>query len=155
MGRLFGTDGVRGLANEALTCDLAYQLGQAAAYVLTLAKHKPKILIGRDTRISGDMLEAALAAGICSVGASANIAGVLPTPAIAYLTRLYEADAGIVISASHNSMEYNGIKIFDRNGHKLADELEERIEAIILDGSETLPRPTGAGLGRITRIKTP
>lgn len=153
MGRLFGTDGVRGLANEALTCDLAYQLGQAAAYVLTLAKHKPKILIGRDTRISGDMLEAALAAGICSVGASANIAGVLPTPAIAYLTRLYEADAGIVISASHNSMEYNGIKIFDRNGHKLADELEERIEAIILDGSDTLPRPTGAGLGRITRIK--
>jgi phosphoglucosamine mutase len=109
MGRLFGTDGVRGLANSELTCKLAFELGQAGAYVLTMAKHKPRILIGRDTRISGDMLEAALIAGICSVGAEAIVAGVIPTPAVAYLTRHYGADAGVVISASHNTMEYNSI----------------------------------------------
>lgn len=114
MGRLFGTDGVRGLANSELTGKLAFELGQAGAYVLTMAKHKPRILIGRDTRISGDMLEAALIAGICSVGAEAIVAGVIPTPAVAYLTRHYGADAGVVISASHNSMEYNGIKFLTR-----------------------------------------
>lgn len=121
MGRLFGTDGVRGLANTELTCKLAFELGQAGAYVLSMAKHKPRILIGKDTRISGDMLEAALTAGICSVGAEAIVAGVIPTPAIAYLTHHYGADAGVVISASHNTMEYNGIKFFDSQGYKLPE----------------------------------
>ncbi|HHY82821.1 MAG TPA: phosphoglucosamine mutase [Clostridiales bacterium] len=153
MGRLFGTDGVRGLANSELTCKLAFELGQAGAYVLTLAKHKPRILIGRDTRISGDMLEAALTAGICSVGAEAVIVGVIPTPAVAYLTRHYGADAGVVISASHNSMEYNGIKFFDRQGYKLPDELEERIESIILDGTEKMPAPVGVEVGRRVRVQ--
>lgn len=143
MGRLFGTDGVRGLANRELTCDLAYKLGQAGAHVLTGEKHKPRILIGRDTRLSGDMLEAALAAGICSVGADAIVVGVLPTPAIAYLTRRYGADAGAVISASHNPMEYNGIKFFNSQGYKLPDELENRIEDIILDKAEEIPSPKG------------
>jgi len=153
MGRLFGTDGVRGLANAELTGQLAFQLGQAGAYVLTMAKHKPRILIGRDTRISGDMLEAALIAGICSVGAEAIVAGVIPTPAVAYLTRHYGADAGVVISASHNSMEYNGIKFFDKNGYKLPDELENRIESIILDHAETMPSPIGIEVGRRVRIR--
>jgi phosphoglucosamine mutase len=150
---LFGTDGVRGLANSELTGKLAFELGQAGAYVLTMAKHKPRILIGRDTRISGDMLEAALIAGICSVGAEAIVAGVIPTPAVAYLTRHYGADAGVVISASHNSMEYNGIKFFDKNGYKLPDELENRIESIILDKAETMPAPIGVEVGRRVRIR--
>lgn len=153
MGRLFGTDGVRGLANRELTCDLAYKLGQAGAHVLTGEKHKPRILIGRDTRLSGDMLEAALAAGICSVGADAIVVGVLPTPAIAYLTRRYGADAGAVISASHNPMEYNGIKFFNSQGYKLPDELENRIEDIILDKAEEIPLPEGSDLGRIVRVE--
>lgn len=153
MGRLFGTDGVRGLANSELTCKLAFELGQAGAYVLTMAKHKPRILIGRDTRISGDMLEAALIAGICSVGAEAIVAGVIPTPAVAYLTRHYGADAGVVISASHNTMEYNGIKFFDSSGHKLPDELENRIEGIILDQTEAMPVPVGIEVGRRVRVR--
>lgn len=148
MGRLFGTDGVRGVANSELTAELAYKLGQAGAYVLTAeTKHVPKILVGMDTRISGDMLEAALVAGICSVGAEAICLGVLPTPAIAYLTRLYKADAGVVISASHNPAEFNGIKFFNNMGYKLPDATEERIEAIILEQAEELPRPTGKDLG--------
>lgn len=148
MGRLFGTDGVRGVANTELTAELAYDLGRAGAYVLTAeTNHVPKILVGMDTRISGDMLEAALIAGICSVGAEAISVGVIPTPAVAYLTRLYKADAGVVISASHNPFEFNGIKFFDGRGYKLPDSLEERIEAIILDKSEELPRPTGEKLG--------
>ena len=152
MGRLFGTDGVRGVANSELTCELAYKIGQAAAYVLTKeAKHRTKILIGKDTRISGDMLEAALTAGLCSVGANVVSLGVIPTPAIAYLTRKYEADAGIVISASHNSAEFNGIKIFSSNGYKLSDETENRIEAIILDNAEEINLPTGDAVGRVTR----
>ncbi len=153
MGRLFGTDGVRGLANQELTCELAYKLGQAGAYVLTMAKHKPRILVGRDTRVSGDMLEAALLAGICSVGAEAVIVGIIPTPAIAYLTRHYGADAGVVISASHNSMEYNGIKYFDSRGYKLPDALEERIETIILDQAEEMPMPVGMHVGRRIRVR--
>lgn len=112
MGRMFGTDGVRGIANEELTPDLAYSLGRAGAYILTEGTHKPKILVGMDTRISGHMLESALVAGILSVGAEAVCVGVIPTPAVAYLTRKYGADAGVVISASHNPVEYNGIKIF-------------------------------------------
>ncbi|NLJ40123.1 MAG: phosphoglucosamine mutase [Clostridiales bacterium] len=153
MGRLFGTDGVRGLANEKLDCELAYKLGQAAAIVFTMAKHRPVILVGRDTRLSGDMLEAALSAGICSVGGEVRVLGVIPTPAVAFLSRHYGADAGVVISASHNSMEYNGIKIFNSQGYKLPDELEERIENIVLDGTETIPAPTGNDVGRIVRVK--
>ncbi|MCX7708671.1 MAG: phosphoglucosamine mutase [Clostridia bacterium] len=148
MGRLFGTDGVRGVANLELTADLAYKLGQAGAYVLTAeTKHVPKILVGMDTRISGDMLESALVAGICSVGAEAICLGVLPTPAIAFLTRFYNADAGVVISASHNPAEFNGIKFFNNMGYKLPDAIEDRIEAIILDQAEELPKPTGKDLG--------
>jgi phosphoglucosamine mutase len=148
MGRLFGTDGVRGVANEELTADLAYKLGQAGAYVLTAeTKHTARILVGTDTRISCDMLEAALVAGICSVGAEAISIGVVPTPAVSYLTRHYNADAGIVISASHNPYEFNGIKFFNDKGYKLPDAIEERIETIILDNSEELPKPTGKDLG--------
>lgn len=150
MGRLFGTDGVRGIANSELTPQMAFNLGQAGAYVLTKEKHhKAKILVGRDTRISGTMLEAALVAGICSVGAEAVLIGVVPTPAVAYLTRAYNADAGVVISASHNPVEYNGIKFFNSQGYKLRDELEEEIEGIILDQTETLPVPTGTDLGTV------
>lgn len=148
MGRLFGTDGVRGIANLELTAELAYKLGQAGAYVLTAeTKHTPKILVGMDTRISGDMLEAALVAGICSVGAEAVCLGIIPTPAVAYLTRLYKADAGVVISASHNPFEFNGIKFFNNNGYKLPDSIEERIEAIILDKAENVPMPLGTEIG--------
>ncbi len=148
MGRLFGTDGVRGVANLELTPQLAYKLGQAGAYVLTgETKHTPKILVGMDTRISGDMLEAALVSGICSVGARVISLGVIPTPAIAYLTRQYDADAGIVISASHNSFEFNGIKFFNANGYKLPDAIEDKIEDIISNGGEELPKPTGQNVG--------
>lgn len=151
MGRLFGTDGVRGVANEKLTCELAFKLGQAGAYVLTSEVHKARILIGRDTRISGEMLESALVAGICSVGAEAVVAGVIPTSGVAYLTRNYDADAGIVISASHNSAEYNGIKFFSSEGKKLPDEVEERIENIILDGTENIELKKGMDVGRRVR----
>lgn len=148
MERMFGTDGVRGIANTELTADLAYKLGRAGAYVLTEGTHKPKILVGMDTRISGDMLEAALVAGILSVGAEAVTVGVIPTPAIAYLTRKYGADAGVVISASHNPVEYNGIKFFNNNGYKLSDELEDRIQSVIEGGFEGVPSPVGGDLGR-------
>lgn len=148
MGKLFGTDGVRGVANTELTGELAYQLGRAGAYVLTKEKkHAPRILVAMDTRISGDMLEAALIAGICSVGAHAVVAGVIPTPAVAYLVRHYRLDAGVMISASHNPVEYNGIKFFSDQGYKLSDELEEEIEDILLSRTEVLPCPTGNGIG--------
>lgn len=148
MGRMFGTDGVRGIANKELTAELAYNLGRAGAFVLTEGAHKPKILVGMDTRISGDMLEAALVAGILSVGAEAISLGVVPTPAVAYLTRKYGADAGVVISASHNPVEYNGIKFFNSQGYKLSDDLEDRIQAVIEGGFEGVPMPTGSDLGR-------
>lgn len=148
MGRMFGTDGVRGIANLELTGELAYKLGRAGAYVLTEGTHKPTIVVGMDTRISGDMLEAALVAGICSVGAHAICVGVVPTPAVAYLTRYYNADAGVVISASHNPVEYNGIKFFNKDGYKLADEVEDRIEEIIGNDFKEVPSPTGEDLGR-------
>lgn len=150
MGRMFGTDGVRGIANSELTADLAYSLGRAGAYVLTEGTHKPKILVGKDTRISGDMLEAALVAGILSVGAEAVILGVVPTPAVAHLTRKYGADAGIMISASHNPVEYNGIKFFDNKGYKLQDELEDEIQRVIETGFEGVPSPVGHDLGKST-----
>lgn len=150
MAKLFGTDGVRGIANEELTPLLAMQLGQAGAYVLTKEKeHKPTIMVGCDTRISGDMLANALMAGICSVGANAIYVGVVPTPAVAYLTKKYKVDAGVVISASHNSVEFNGIKFFDGNGYKLPDELEEEIEALIGSGMQGVKFPIGTGIGKI------
>ena len=140
MGRLFGTDGVRGIANKELTPELAFEIGKAGAYVLSgEIHHKPKIIVGKDTRLSCDMLEAALVAGFCSVGAEVELAGVVPTPAVAYLVRLYGADAGVVISASHNPYEFNGIKYFNNKGFKLSDEIEARIEAILLDKAEQLP----------------
>ncbi|MEG0257686.1 MAG: phosphoglucosamine mutase [Christensenella sp.] len=153
MARLFGTDGVRGIANEKLTSKLAYDLGRAGAYCLTNEIHSARILIGKDTRGSGDMLESALVAGICSAGAEAVVACTLPTSAIAYLTRHSGYDAGVVISASHNTVEYNGIKFFNSNGYKLADELEDRIENIIMNNSETIPQPTGKKIGRRVRLK--
>lgn len=150
MGRMFGTDGVRGVANAELTPMLAMQLGQAGAYVLTKEKdHKPTIMVGCDTRISGDMLANALMAGVCSVGANAVYVGILPTPAVAYLTRKYKVDAGVVISASHNPVEFNGIKFFDGNGYKLPDEMEDEIEAVIKSGMDGVKFPTGRQVGKI------
>lgn len=150
MSRLFGTDGVRGVANEELTPQLAMQLGQAGAYVLSREnQHKPTIMVGCDTRISGDMLANALMAGACSVGANAVFVGVVPTPAVAYLTRKYKVDAGVVISASHNPVEFNGIKFFDGNGYKLPDSLEDEIEALIRNGMQGIKFPIGAGVGKI------
>ena len=152
MGRLFGTDGVRGIANEELTPELAMNIGRAAALVLTDSDHKhPKILIGKDTRLSGDMLEGALIAGLCSVGANVVLLGVVPTPAVAYLVGKYKADAGIMISASHNPYEFNGIKIFSGDGYKLPDALEEKIEDIILDESHEHALPLGDGMGKVLR----
>lgn len=148
MSRMFGTDGVRGIANEELTAELAYKLGRVGAFVLTEGTHKPTIVVGMDTRISGDMLESALVAGICSVGAHAICAGIVPTPAVAYLTRLYKADAGVVISASHNPVEYNGIKFFNRDGYKLPDEVEDKIENVIRNNFFEVPSPIGGDLGR-------
>lgn len=134
MRKLFGTDGVRGIANVELTAEIAMKIGKAVASILIKNKsEKAKILIGKDTRISCDMLEGALIAGICSVGVDAVCLGVIPTPAVAYLVKKYNADAGIMISASHNSFEFNGIKIFSENGYKLPDEIEEKIEKIVLD----------------------
>lgn len=150
MARLFGTDGVRGVANEELTPMLAMQLGQAGAYVLTKEKaHKPTIMVGCDTRISGDMLANALMAGACSVGANCIYVGVLPTPAVAYLTKKYKVDAGVVISASHNPVEFNGIKFFNGEGYKLPDALEDEIEALIKSGMQGVKFPTGTGIGKI------
>ncbi len=153
MGKFFGTDGVRGVAGSELTAELAYRLGKFGAYVLT--KHtkskKTKILVGRDTRISGDMLENALVAGILSTGADAYIVGEIPTPAIAYLTRKYEADTGVVISASHNSFEYNGIKFFNSEGFKLSDEIENEIESYLLGESTVDEMPSSENLGIAVR----
>ena len=150
MSRLFGTDGVRGVANEELTPQLAMKLGQAGAYILTREnKHKPTIMVGCDTRISGDMLANALMAGACSVGANAVYVGIVPTPAVAYLTRKYKVDAGVVISASHNPVEFNGIKFFDGDGYKLPDSLEDEIEDLICNDMQGIKFPTGAGVGKI------
>lgn len=130
------------------------QIGRAAAIVLAKkTKHKPKIIIGKDTRISSDILESALVAGICSIGADAVILGVVPTPAVAFLVEKYEADAGVMISASHNSVEFNGIKLFDGTGYKLSDEVEEEIEALILDNPEKITLASGCDVGRISYAK--
>ncbi|MFQ7291013.1 MAG: phosphoglucosamine mutase [Monoglobales bacterium] len=152
MGKLFGTDGIRGIANKELTAELAFKTGQCGAYVLT--KHtkgrRPRILIGKDTRKSGDMLEAALTAGLCSVGVKVIPLGVIPTPAVAYLTRLYKADAGVVISASHNPCEYNGIKFFNGDGYKLSDGIENEIEEYLLGEKEIDDLPTHGKVGYVS-----
>lgn len=150
MGRLFGTDGARGIANEELTCELATNIGRAAAYVLTKkTEEKPKVLIGKDTRVSSTMLEMALASGLCSVGADVVLLGYVPTPAVAYLVGKCGADAGIMISASHNPCEYNGIKIFSSEGYKLPDAVEEEIEALVLDDMSPVEFPVGGNVGSV------
>ena len=150
MARMFGTDGVRGIAGTELSIELAMKLGQAGAYVLTKEKsHQPTIIVGCDTRISGGMLANALMAGICSVGANAIYVGVAPTPAIAYLTRKHKVDAGVVISASHNPMEFNGIKFFNGEGYKLSDDLEDEIEALIRNNMKDVVFPIGPGIGKV------
>ncbi len=151
MGRLFGTDGARGIANLDLTCELAMQIGRAVAIVLSADKKRPKVMIGMDTRISSEMLESSISAGLCSVGADVLLLGVVPTPAVAYLVKKYRYDAGIMISASHNSCEYNGIKIFKSDGYKLPDSVEEKIESIILDETSVMPKIIGGDVGRISR----
>lgn len=153
MGRLFGTDGARGVAVTELTCETAMQIGRAAAMVLTKHKEhegKAKIFIGKDTRISSDVLEAALVAGITSVGVDVRLLGIVPTPAVAYLVKKHGADAGVMISASHNSVEYNGIKLFAGTGFKLPDSVEEEIEELILDKPEAIQLKNGCDLGRVS-----
>lgn len=155
MGRLFGTDGARGVANKELTAELAMNIGRAAAMVLVSDEvEHPTVLIGRDTRLSGDMLEGALVAGLTSVGANVELLGVVPTPAVAYLVRKYNADAGIMISASHNPFEFNGIKIFSSDGCKLPDDLENRIEEIVLDNIVPYKLAFDENLGRVKHMDT-
>ena len=155
--KLFGTDGVRGVANVyPMTVEMAMFIGQAVAAILKEHAHRQRILIGKDTRLSGYMLENSLVAGICSMGGDALVVGPLPTPAVAFLTRNMRADAGIVISASHNPYEDNGIKVFGRDGYKLPDNLEEELEEYVRDlrdGSNNAPRPTADSVGRARRIE--
>ena len=150
-GTIIGTDGIRGVANAGLDAALAYKVGQAAAIVLAKGKvTRPCIAIGKDTRISSDMLEAALIAGICASGADVLPLGVVPTPAVAYITQIAGADAGVVISASHNPFPYNGIKIFNAGGFKLSDELELEIEQLVM-GDQPLPLQRDGQLGRVIK----
>ncbi|MEG0614239.1 MAG: phosphoglucosamine mutase [Oscillospiraceae bacterium] len=154
MGRIFGTDGARGIAITELTCELAMKIGRAAAFVLTKdLSRKPIFFVGKDTRVSSDVIEAALISGLCSVGVDVHLLGVISTPAVAMLLRKCDGDAGIVISASHNSMEYNGIKIFSSSGYKLSDEKEEEIEKYVLDFPEEIPLKCGNDIGRISYNK--
>lgn len=150
MGKYFGTDGVRGVANRELTPELAFRLGRCGAYVLTKGKQCPKIVIGRDTRLSGEMLEASLMAGILSMGCHVVRIGVVTTPGVAFLTRYLQADAGVMISASHNPFEDNGIKFFGADGFKLLDEVEAEIEQLLDMDEDQLPRPAGDQIGRVT-----
>ncbi|KHF27380.1 Phosphoglucosamine mutase [Anoxybacillus sp. BCO1] len=149
MGKYFGTDGVRGIANSELTPELAFKIGRFGGYVLTKDKDRPKVLIGRDTRISGHMLEGALVAGLLSIGAEVMRLGVISTPGVAYLTKVLGAQAGVMISASHNPVQDNGIKFFGPDGFKLSDEQEQEIEALLDSEEDTLPRPTGKDLGQV------
>ena len=151
MGKYFGTDGVRGVANTELTPELAFKLGRAGGYMLTKhAEGRAKVMIGRDTRISGEMLEGALVAGLLSIGVEVMRLGVISTPGVAYLTRIMNAEAGIMISASHNPVADNGIKFFGADGFKLTDEQEQEIEALLEAKQDNLPRPTGGDLGAVT-----
>ena len=150
MGRIFGTDGIRGVAGVDMTPELALDLGRAAATVVKeRGNTHPHFLIGRDTRISGGMLESAIAAGLCSVGADVTLLGVITTPGVAYLARKYQADGAFVISASHNPYEYNGIKLFDAEGYKFPDSYEEEIEELILDDLRMYALVDGQDFGRI------
>lgn len=150
MGRLFGTDGVRGIANADLTPELTYLLGRAGAYYLARTSgRRPQLVVGRDTRASGELLEAAVVAGICSAGADCLRVGVMTTPGVAFLVKATASDAGVVVSASHNPMEYNGIKFFGGDGHKLSDAAEDEIEAMVRGGCPGAPSPTGTGVGRV------
>ncbi|XOI99716.1 phosphoglucosamine mutase [Paenibacillus polymyxa] len=150
MGKYFGTDGVRGVANKELTAELAYSIGRCGGYVLAGGVERPKVVIGMDTRISGLMLESALVAGLLSIGADVVRLGVVSTPGVAYIARLLKADAGVMISASHNPVEDNGIKFFGGDGFKLSDETENRIEELMDAETDQLPRPVGGGLGTVT-----
>lgn len=151
LARLFGTDGVRGVANEDITPELALNIGRATACVLSQGRRRRAlVVIGKDTRVSSDMLESALVAGLCSIGADVISLGVVPTPAVAYLLRQYKADAGIMISASHNPYPYNGIKIFNGDGFKLVDELENQIEELVLDTPQKMPLAHGEEIGTLT-----
>ncbi len=155
MGKLFGTDGIRGVVNAGLDADLAYKVGLAAAIVLSQGKkpgEKPLVTIGKDTRISGDLLKGSLISGLCTAGADVLDLGTLPTPGVAWVTVDEGADAGIVISASHNPFEHNGIKIFNGQGFKLSDELEEKIEDIVLFGHNNVPMKTGADIGKVSYV---
>ncbi|WML50251.1 phosphoglucosamine mutase [Neobacillus sp. PS3-34] len=149
MGKYFGTDGVRGVANSELTPELAFKLGRFGGYVLTKDKERPKVIIGRDTRISGHMLEGALVAGLLSIGAEVMRLGVISTPGVSYLTKALGAQAGVMISASHNPVADNGIKFFGPDGFKLSDEQELEIEQLMDLEADQLPRPTGANLGQV------
>ncbi|GHU65324.1 phosphoglucosamine mutase [Clostridia bacterium] len=151
MGRLFGTDGIRGIANQELTCELALTIGRAAACALSAnRRRRPVVLVGMDPRLSSDMLASAITSGLCSVGADVLHLGVIPTPAVAYLVGKYKADAGVMVSASHNSAEYNGIKIFGGDGFKLPDALEEQIETLVLEPHRTKLEAEPLDLGKIT-----
>ena len=155
MGKLFGTDGIRGVVNAGLDADLAYKVGLAAAEVLASGKkagEKPLVTIGKDTRISGDLLKGSLIAGLCTAGADVLDLGTLPTPGVAWVTVDEKADAGIVISASHNPFEHNGIKIFNGQGFKLSDELEEKIEDIVLFAHNDVPRKTHGEIGKVSYV---
>ena len=155
MGKLFGTDGIRGVVNAGLDADLAYKVGLAAAQVLAKNKkegEKPLVTIGKDTRISGDLLKGALIAGLCTAGADVMDLGTLPTPGVAWVTVDQKADAGIVISASHNPFEHNGIKIFNGQGFKLSDELEEKIEDIVLFGHNNVPMKSHGEIGKVSYV---
>jgi phosphoglucosamine mutase len=151
MPRLFGTDGVRGIANADLTPELAFRLGEAAGTLLR-GEDRGRVVIGKDTRISGDMLESAVAAGVCAAGCDVLLAGIVPTPAVAFLVRDLGADAGVVISASHNPAAYNGIKFFDRDGFKLSDSLEDQLETFTVSDRPSA-RPTGEDVGRVIAIE--
>lgn len=149
MGKYFGTDGVRGVANSELTPELAFRLGRFGGYVLTKDHSRPKVLIGRDTRISGHMLEGALVAGLLSIGAEVMRLGVISTPGVAHLTKALGAQAGVMISASHNPVQDNGIKFFGPDGFKLSDDQEAEIEALLDEATDNLPRPVGSDLGQV------
>ena len=154
MGRIFGTDGVRGIANEKLDVELALAISRAAGIIIkSQSTEKPKVIVGRDTRLSGTMLEAAVAAGLSSVGCDVELLGIVPTPAVAYLVKKLGVSGGVMITASHNPYQYNGIKYFGSTGFKLSDEQEERIEGIVLDGSEPIEFAPTEEIGRITRNK--
>lgn len=150
MGKYFGTDGVRGIANKSLTPETAFKIGRIAGYIFTKEDKKPRVLIGQDTRISGPMFEGALIAGLISIGAEIMRLGVISTPGVAYLTKVTNAEMGIMISASHNPFEDNGIKIFGPNGFKLTDEQEAEIERLMDLEGDTLPRPVGKDIGMVS-----